>query len=279
MTKVNANNKKKRSSTGQGSKRKAGRQKIRQKHATSSSDYWLYGIHAVRAALQNPKRRFLRLLTTAEALKRLGDLSAVQNTSNSRETVNRSDIDQILGPDRAHQGIALLTVPLRPHDLTDILDELSAADEPSLLIALDQVTDPHNVGAVLRSAAAFDAKAVITTRRNAPDETGALAKAASGAMETVPLVQVPNLKRALNTCQKNGFWSVGLDAQAATELRAVDLPKKCVLVFGSEGEGLRPGTHKECDFTARLPIADTIDSLNISSAAAISMYEWKRQRS
>ena len=191
--------------------------------------------------------------------------------------MTRTDIDEVIGPNKVHQGLALQVAPLATLDLAEILDRLSET-EPALFIVLDQITDPHNVGAILRSVAAFGAQALITTRHNAPEETGALAKSACGAMESTPLLHVTNLKRAFKDCQPYGFWSVALDASANDTLDQLDLPPRCIMVFGAEGKGIRPGVRQNCDFEARLPITKAAESLNVSNAAAISMYEWRRRK-
>ena len=218
----------------------------------------------------------MRFLATSDGLARLSKSQDLHEKMGQAETVDRADIEKIVGAESVHQGLALHVAPLESVDLQDVLNLLEDT-QPALFIALDQVTDPHNVGAVIRSAAAFGASAVITTRHNAPKETGALAKAASGALESIPLVQVTNLKRAFKDCQDRGFWSVGLDAQASDTLDQIDLPARCVIVLGAEGSGIRDGVRQTCDFMARLPITGAVDSLNVSNAAAIAMYDWARR--
>jgi 23S rRNA (guanosine2251-2'-O)-methyltransferase len=194
------------------------------------------------------------------------------------ELADRADLDQLLPPGAAHQGIALLADPL-PGVALEEACELCAAEDAASIVVLDQATDPHNVGAVVRSAAAFGARAVVVPDRHAPEVTGALAKAASGAIETVPLVRVVNLARALEVLKKAGFWCVGLAAGAATTLAEAKLSGKIALVLGSEGEGLRRLTRESCDFLARIPIAPHAGSLNLSNAAAIALYELNRSAS
>lgn len=238
---------------------------------------WLYGLHAVESALGNPDRRIVRLLATPEAAEKLAAKGLSRDRLSLIEPADRSAIDTILGPDKVHQGLALKTNPLPAMDIQDALVGLDA-DDPALVVALDHVTDPHNVGAILRSASAFGARAVLTTKHNAPEETGTLAKSASGALENLPIVKVTNLGRTIKECQDLGFWVVGLDASGSEDLDLMDLPKRCVLVLGAEGEGLRPGIQGVCDFMAKLPMTGQMESLNVSNAAAVSMFEWMRQQ-
>lgn len=237
---------------------------------------WLFGFHAVEAALRNPVRRINRLLATPEAAERLSARDIPRDRMTHLEPADRSAIDAAVGPDQVHQGLALKVHPLPALDIHDVLEELPS-DSPALVVALDHVTDPHNVGAILRSASAFGACALITTKHNAPEETGVLAKSASGALENVPLVRVTNLSRTIEDCQKLGFWAVGLDADGDTDISQLETPARCVIVLGAEGEGLRPGIRKSCDFIARLPMSGPMESLNVSNAAAVSLYEWQRQ--
>ena len=243
---------------------------------------WLYGTHAVRAALANPRRRCRRLLVTAEAGKRL--VPAPQDADNPQkpgistpaiETVARERLDQLLPAGAVHQGLALLAEPLPQPAIQELLAAGNGSEESGrrVVVVLDQVTDPQNTGAVLRSAAAFGATAVITTRRHAPPESGTLAKAASGALEQVPYVQVGNLARALDALKSAGFWCLGLSGDAESSLAAADPGGPLVLVLGAEGAGLRRLTAAACDVMARLPTRGPIDALNVSNAAAVALYE------
>lgn len=250
---------------------------------------WLYGSHAVRAALANPRRRCLRLLATAEAEKRLvpalpdGEKSQKPvHSTPAIETVARERIDQILPVGAVHQGLALLAEPLPQPAIQELLAparppggsaEESGAPGRRVVVILDQVTDPQNTGAVLRSAAAFGATALITTRRHAAPESGALAKAASGALEHVPYIQVGNLARALEALKSAGFWCLGLSGDAESTLAAADPGGPLALVLGAEGGGLRRLTAEACDIMARLPTRGPIDALNVSNAAAVALYE------
>jgi 23S rRNA (guanosine2251-2'-O)-methyltransferase len=240
-----------------------------------ATEVWLYGLHAVAAALANPARRPKRLLLTAETAQTLTAALAETPHAIDPAVVERRDIDPLLPPGAVHQGAAMLCAPLPLVGIEDIPDApADGAPPPSrrVVVALDQVSDPHNVGAVLRSAAAFGALAVLITDRRAPEETGTIAKAACGALETVPLVRAVNFARALESLKAKGFWCVGLDGAAPATLAEQDLPEALVLVLGAEGAGLRRLTLETCDFTARLPIRPGMESLNVSNAAAVALY-------
>jgi 23S rRNA (guanosine2251-2'-O)-methyltransferase len=239
----------------------------------------IWGLHAVRAAWLNPKRRCLRLWLT-EA----GQATMEETLAEARENllkrpdakrVERHELDRLTPPGSVHQGIVLEAAPMHEPSLHDII---GGDNPPDLLLMLDQVTDPHNVGAILRSAAAFGAGAVILTERNAPGMTGVLAKSASGALEHVPQIHVVNLARALDELQEAGYWRVGLAEEGARDLGAIDLSGRTVLVLGAEGEGLRHLTRKKCDELAHLPTGGPIGSLNVSNAAAVALYEVRRQK-
>jgi 23S rRNA (guanosine2251-2'-O)-methyltransferase len=244
---------------------------------------WLYGIHPVLAALANPRRRALRILLTAEAEESIGARLDVLGQGHPNglpkpEIMSRDTIDRALPRGAVHQGVAAQVQGLDDTDIEDICRATEGQDGARVLV-LDQVTDPHNVGAVIRSAAAFGAAAVILPERNSPGDGGALAKSASGAIERVPLVRVVNLSRALDRLKKAGFWCVGLDGDAATALNEADLTGKVALVLGAEGEGLRRLTREHCDLMVRIPISKGVESLNVSNAAAISLYELARRTS
>ncbi len=240
-----------------------------------SDNRWLYGHHPVIAALNNPNRQPVRLVATENGADALAHLKAP--IVREMEIVEREDIEALLPPRAVHQGMALLAEPLLQTDIVDLM-ALAQSDKHLLVVALDQVTDPQNIGAVMRSAAAFGAKAILVPDRNTPKTTGALAKAASGATETVPLVRVQNLVRALEELKKAGFWIAGLTADTPSEINATELPDTCVLVLGAEGKGIRRLTDETCDLKLRVPISDAIESLNVSTSAAIAMYEWFRQK-
>lgn len=180
-----------------------------------------------------------------------------------------ADLGRLVPGDAPHQGVVVEAEPLEDVWLDDVL---SAAPDRAVLLVLDQVTDPHNVGAILRSAAAFGALAVVTQDRHSPPESGALAKAASGALEVVPWVRTVNLARALGDIAEAEFWRIGLAGHSDTLLKDALGPKRVALVLGAEGAGLRPNTREHCDALARLPISGAVESLNVSNAAAIALY-------
>lgn len=230
---------------------------------------WLYGFHAVAAALTNTARRLRRLVVTSEAEATLAR-ECPRPWSVSPEQVDRPTIDRLLGQDVVHQGVALLADVLAPPSLQSALER----DGP--IIVLDQVTDPRNVGAIMRSAAAFGAAAVITQDRNAPEENGALAKAASGALETIPLLRAVNIARTLVALKAADVWCVGLDASGPALSGAAFAGRRVALVLGAEGEGMRRLTKETCDEVAGLPIKGGIESLNVSAAASVALYELGR---
>jgi 23S rRNA (guanosine2251-2'-O)-methyltransferase len=180
-----------------------------------------------------------------------------------------ADLGRLVPVDAPHQGVVIEVEPLEDVWLDEIV---AGAGDQAVLLVLDQVTDPHNVGAILRSAAAFGAVGIVTQDRHSPPESGALAKAASGALETMPWVRTVNLARALEEIAEAGFWRIGLTGDADTELKDALGPKRVALVLGAEGPGLRPNTREHCDALARLPITSAVESLNVSNAAAVALY-------
>ncbi len=222
------------------------------------------------AALTNPARRLRRLLLTEEAQQTLTQRVAPPWPL-APEQVDRGRLDHLLGRDIAHQGAALLADPLATPSLQ------SALERQGPLLVLDQVTDPRNVGAILRSAAAFGVAAVITQDRNAPEETGALAKAASGALETIPLLRAVNIARTLIALKAAGIWTVGLAASGAPLSGPSLAERRIALVLGAEGEGMRRLTRETCDEVAGLRMPGTMDSLNVSAAASVALYELTRR--
>ncbi|WP_284776636.1 RNA methyltransferase [Agrobacterium sp. lyk4-40-TYG-31] len=224
----------------------------------------LYGLHTVRAALANKERQIVKLSVTLNALARL-EIGTAEEQPFPVEMVSPQDIDKVLGPDAIHQGVMLETKPLP-------VRRLSALKDSPLILVLDQVTDPHNVGAIMRSAVAFNAGALITTMRHSPTESGVLAKSASGALELIPYIQITNLADALGELHKLGFTSIGLDSEGPAPLEQTFQGEKIALVLGAEGKGLRQKTRETVSALARLDMPGEIKSLNVSNAAAIALY-------
>ncbi|RWM05891.1 RNA methyltransferase [Mesorhizobium sp.] len=224
----------------------------------------LYGLHTVRAALDNPRRKIRKMLVTRNAAERLSiaDLAALPFKA---ELVEPKDIDRVTGSDAVHQGVLIEAEPLKPK-------RLDALDDTKLVLVLDQVTDPHNVGAILRSAVAFGAGALITTARHSPQESGVLAKSASGALEHIDQIEVKNLADALGQLHEAGFQTIGLDSDGPAELEKTFAGDKIALVLGAEGKGLRQKTRETVTALARLDMPGAIRSLNVSNAAAVSLY-------
>jgi len=242
---------------------------------------WLYGAHPVLAALANPARPCRRLLLSAEAARRHGAAVAVARPGDTPvpETATPQKFAETLPDGAVHQGLAMLTAPLAEAALADILanapgsENAAGAPRRRLIVVLDQVTDPHNVGAILRSAAAFGAEAVLAPSRHAAPESGALAKAASGALEHVTYARVGNLARCLEDLKAAGFWCLGLAGDAEKTLAEADPGGPLALVLGAEGDGLRRLTRESCDILARLPTREPISALNVSTAAAVALYQ------
>jgi len=223
----------------------------------------MYGWHTVTAALQNPARRLHKLLATENAARRLAEEGVASPIA--PEIVRPSAIAERLLPDTVHQGLYLEAEALPSPAVEDV-------PARGVVLVLDQITDPHNVGAIFRSAAAFAATAIVTTQRHSPEATGALAKAASGALELVPFVSVQNLARGLAALKAGGFLVVGLDSSGEADLAALPLRAPLALVLGAEGKGLRQLTKETCDHVARIALPGDIKSLNVSNAAALALY-------
>ncbi|WP_420406306.1 23S rRNA (guanosine(2251)-2'-O)-methyltransferase RlmB [Nisaea sp.] len=254
------------------------RGKPQQRPASSGKDL-LWGWHAVSMALANEKRQIRGLLCTArseaELEARLAALPDSRRANLPQPVVRDRDmLDSLAGEGAVHQGIIAEVRALPDVALEDVLED---AGEQCLLVLLDQVTDPHNVGAVLRSAAAFGARAVVATDRNAAPATGVLAKSASGALDAIDLVYVINLSRTMESLQESGFWCVGLDGDAEKTIAEVDLTGRVAIVMGAEGSGLRRLTREHCDLLVRLPTAGPVATLNVSAATAATLYEVARQ--
>ncbi len=233
------------------------------RHDPDTGPVYLYGLHTVRAALDNPRREKRTLLVTANALARLKESGAIGNVRVT-ETTPR-ELDRLLGAEAVHQGAALEVEPVSRFGLDDI-------SPLNLVVILDQVTDPHNVGAILRTSCAFGADAVVTTSRYAPRETGVMAKSASGALDLVPLIEVRNLGDAIETLKRRGLKVLGFDSEAPAPLRPRADAGPLALVLGAEGKGLRQRTRELCDEMVRLDMPGPIKSLNVSNAAAIALF-------
>jgi 23S rRNA (guanosine2251-2'-O)-methyltransferase len=256
----------------------------RPKPGRERGDGWIYGRHAVAAALANPVRRWRRLAILAgqeaeAAAAVAAALAERRGADGPVQVMDRAALDLLLPAGAVHQGWALQVEPLETADLDDALRAAALRPGRAIIVVLDQVTDPHNVGAVLRSAAAFGAAAVVLAGHQAPPLAGALAKAASGALDSVRLVRAGNPAQALDRLKAAGYWCCGLDEGAPTALAVLDLGPRVALVLGSEGDGLRRLVRERCDYLARLPTRPALPSLNVSNAAAIALYELVRDAS
>ena len=227
----------------------------------------IYGAHPVEEALKNPMRKFVKLTATLNGAERLKDLTRALGIT--PEIVNPKVLDRRLEPDAVHQGMILEAKPLRQPELGEI-------EQSGVVVLLDQVTDPHNVGAIMRTCAAFKVAALVTTARHSAEASGVFFKAASGAYEHVPYVKVTNLARAMEELREAGFRLVGLDSEADATLDIVDKSPPLALVLGAEGKGLRELTRKNCDVVAKLDFSGAIRSLNVSNAAAVALYALTR---
>jgi 23S rRNA (guanosine2251-2'-O)-methyltransferase len=239
------------------------RSSSRQTQAKHDGTVILYGWHTVKAALENPQRRIRRLFATENAARRLAQEGVPLRAE--LEPVRPEMIARRLSPDAVHNGVLAEADPLPSPEL----DEIERSD---LVLVLDQITDPHNVGAILRTAAAFDAGAVVTTARHSPQASGVLAKSASGALEYVSLITVPNLARAIEQLRERGFLVIGLDSGGGDDLAGAAVRAPLALILGAEGKGLRQLTRASCDYLARLDLPGRIKSLNVSNAAALALY-------
>ena len=231
----------------------------------------LYGRHAVFAALENPNRKISKVLCTKENFDELKKYSKQFQIN----IVDRKEIDKALPPSSVHQGFALYCQPLDNIAIEDII-ELSKDKTDCHVLILDQVTDPQNIGAIIRSCVAFNTIALIVQDKNAPQESGAMAKAAAGMLEHLPICKVTNLSRAIEQLKKSDFWTIGMDGYAKTTISELKKAGKNAIVMGSEGKGMRRLVEENCDITVKLPISQTVESLNVSTAAAIVLYEMNK---
>lgn len=237
----------------------------------------LYGKHVVVAALNNPNRIVHRVFVSKNSYKFLNTLpeDIAIKIANKIEIIDSRKFNQLLPDNSLHQNIALDTEVIQKK-IKDFTDQLSLA-ESGCIILLDQITDPHNVGSILRSSLAFGIKMVISTIDQAVGETAILAKAAAGALESVNFIKITNLINTINLLKESGFWVVGLDSHAKQLITNFSLPKKTAFILGSEGKGMRKLTKENCDVLIKLPINSAIESLNVSNAAAIAVYEFSKQ--
>ncbi len=241
----------------------------------SKSHANIWGVHAVSEAWLNPERQIKALYITEQALRNF-DNTLAKSKSLSRPAptvIDKNEIDRMTNA-AVHQGIALDADPVKEHFIQDMVIKAGNQDR-TILLMLDQVTDPHNVGAILRSACALGADGLIMQRKHAPELMGVLAKTACGAVEHVPVSYETNLTRTLETLQENGFFAIGLDERGEQPIDKIDVPDKTVLVLGAEGAGLRRLVGETCDTLVRLPTAGPIASLNVSNAAAVALYALK----
>jgi 23S rRNA (guanosine2251-2'-O)-methyltransferase len=244
------------------------------KSKNKDATYWIYGIHPVIAALNNPKRQKKELVISKSSFEEIEKLIDINSLKVNYRIIDVREL-KLLFDDREvnHQGIALKTAPLASLDIQDLLDIVKNKIR-SLVIALDQITDPQNLGSIIRSAAAFNVDGIIITKNNSASETAVVVKASSGGIDLVNLIYVNNLSRTLEELRKNNFWIIGLDGGEEV-INSIDEARefeKVVLIFGSEGGGMRRLTKETCDLSVKIPINRVMDSLNVSNAAAIAMH-------
>lgn len=246
-----------------------------QKSRSAKLNVNLFGYHAVAHAWLNPKRHIHALFITESAMYGFEDILKKASAEGLKrphpQIIDKVALDNATPPGAVHQGIALSAQNLEPLSIHEIIEQ-TANDERTILVMLDQVTDPHNVGAILRSCSVFGASALIMQDKHAPDLGGTLAKAACGAVEHVPMIYETNLTRCLETLQKEGYFAVGLDERGEQEMAALPDYNKLVLVMGAEGDGLRRLVREQCDILARLPVSGPVPCLNVSNAAAVALY-------
>ena len=240
-------------------------------HSNIAKDIFIYGRHPIELAFQNKRRRILEIYATRDGVSGLNIPSGIPV-----KFMDKNGLDNLVGREALHQGIIAKCAPLIQPGVDEILKSIKQ-EETAVVMILDQVTDPHNIGAILRSSVAFDAVAVFVPEAGAPEETGTLAKSASGALELIPFVRVPNLSRLMEKLKQEGFWCIGLDGYAEQSISTVKLPQRCAFVMGSEGSGMRRLTKETCDYSVKLPMNPAIESLNVSNAAALTLYEFRRQ--
>ena len=232
----------------------------------------IYGRHAVLSALKNPKRRIQKLLITAENRAEIEKISPSLPFS----IIDKKEFNKILSEDAVHQGFALYCARLESYDIADLI-EMAKDKKRCCILILDQVTDPQNIGAIIRSCAAFNTLGLVVQDKNSPLESGAMDKAAAGTIEFVPIARVTNLSRTIETLKENGFWIMGMDGYAETTIDKINKEGKIAIVMGSEGKGMRRLVQENCDSSVKLPISPNVESLNVSTAAAITLYELSKK--
>ena len=242
-------------------------------YKNKSLSYWLYGKHSVISALENTRRKVLKICCTENAMDSLSHIEHIRKLDQKISILTTKEITNLLRNEEAiHQGIALLTEPLIQPTFKELQERVNLL-ESSVLVLLDHVVDPHNVGAVMRSSLAFGVNGVIVTERNAPKESAALLKASSGAFEKLPFVAVSNIVNTIKSLQKNGYWVCGFSLDANLQLHNTKLDyKKIAIVLGSEASGLRRLTAENCDLLIKIAMEERADSLNISNACAIALH-------
>ncbi len=238
------------------------------KTTSSKNNLILYGRHAVLAAIKNPRRKISKLLCTKENFEEIKKINSQINI----QIVERKEIDKLLPTDSVHQGFAAICSELPAISIEDIINTANELENCHVLI-LDQVTDPQNIGAIIRSAVAFNTLALIIQDKNSPQETGSMAKASAGMIEHLPIIRVTNLSRAIKQLKDAGFWTIGMDGYAKTTISELKKGGKNAIIMGSEGKGMRRLVEENCDITIRLPMNEKVESLNVATAAAIVLYE------
>ena len=245
--------------------------------SSKASALLFYGRHPVTAAIYNSRRKISSLYATKETAEELKELCLKAKRDPSLiKIIERKDFDKFLPADAVHQGFAATVKALETYSLEDIC-ELADTKQDCHLLILDQVTDPQNIGAIIRSCVAFDTLALIVQDKNSPTESGAMAKASAGMIEYLPVVRVTNLSRATEILKKAGFWIVGMDGYATTTIDKLNKSGKTAIIMGSEGKGMRRLVEESCDTTVRLPISERVESLNVATAAAITLYELNKR--
>lgn len=247
------------------------------KKTHNNNDVILYGRHAVLSAIQNPNRKIYQIFCTDDVASEVLSVCAKAKVPEKTVVVvKRNELEKMLPAQSVHQGFAARCEKLKNCDIQDFC-RFAETKENSRVLILDQVTDPQNIGAIIRSAVAFDCDALILQDKNAPEETGAMAKASVGMIEHLPIVRATNLSRAIEALKKAGYWIVGMDGYAKCGADSLDKSGKIAVVMGSEGKGMRRLIEEACDITVRLPMSEKVESLNVSTAAAIILYELYRK--